>query len=324
MPVDGAGGIVGIVDNLDLLADEAVGGLVETAFEAHGAVAGDAALGLHAHQAVEVLGRRADALGVVEETLERRAPTEPAVGALVILALEPGPEDAVQGREVGEVVVGRMGQKGRADVAEKPFNFTASPGLAGAGMDEGDPQGGTDYLEMLVAIQGAVVAVKPPRNAAALEGLFQGFLKASRAFRAIESGEGNETRGVVEKRVEIGLGAAGAAGLQEPRAVHHVGHPQIPDVGVGEGAGVASPPSPAGGASKPWASKSRRTVDGARRSSAGTRPESRTARIRLSTEALGRLRRSWSRRCWTVSGIARLVPRSERVRGLRPSKPMAS
>ena len=117
--VNRTAGNLGVVEDLDLLADEAVGGLVETALEAHGAVAGDAALGLHAHQAVEVLGRRADALGVVEETLERRAPTEPAVGALVILALEPGPEDAVQSREVGEVDLGDVGQKGRADVAEE-------------------------------------------------------------------------------------------------------------------------------------------------------------------------------------------------------------
>ena len=74
----------------------------------------------------------------------------------------------------------------------------------------------------------------------------------------------------------------------------------------------------------PWAAKSRWIVDGASGSSAGTFPESRTARMMLTTDAFGRSFRIVRSRSCTASGIARLTPASSRGRGLRPSKPIAS
>jgi hypothetical protein len=59
-----AGGVMGVIEKSDLLADETDGSFKETALQSHGAVFGHPAAGLLAEVILKILGRSAHALAV--------------------------------------------------------------------------------------------------------------------------------------------------------------------------------------------------------------------------------------------------------------------
>ncbi len=65
---------------------------------------------------------------------------------LVVLELQPGPEDTVERVEIGQLLAGDVRQKRGADVAEEALDLAAPTRTVGAGMNERDVEGGADDL----------------------------------------------------------------------------------------------------------------------------------------------------------------------------------
>ena len=133
---------VGVVAQEDGLADEHGIDLVESAVEADGAVLHHAAFGLEEEQLVEVeaVVGVAHVVGAERPLVEGGAPVESAVGRLVVLGLDPGPQGAVQCVEAGGGFGGEVAQPGGAKGAEESLDFSLSGGLIGPGVDEGDAE----------------------------------------------------------------------------------------------------------------------------------------------------------------------------------------
>ena len=110
--------------------------------QAHGAVFHDAAFGLEEEEVVEAgVGVRVAHVVPGEIPLvERGAPVEAAMGREVVLALDPGPQGAVQGVEAGGGLGGEVAQPGGAKGSEEAFDLSAPGGLIGPGMDERDAE----------------------------------------------------------------------------------------------------------------------------------------------------------------------------------------
>ena len=92
---------VGVVAQGDELPDEVGVDLVESAVEAHGAVFHHAAFGFEEEEVVEV-GAGVGVAHVVAcegPLVEGGAPVEAAMGGAVVLALDEGPQGAVEGVE---------------------------------------------------------------------------------------------------------------------------------------------------------------------------------------------------------------------------------
>ena len=121
---------VGVVAQGDGFADEHGVDLVEPSVEAHGAVFHHAAFGLEEEEVVEVEVGVGVAHVVPGEgpLVERGASIEAAVGRLVVLALDPGPQGAVQCVEAGGGLGGEVAQPGGAKGAEEAFDFPLPAG----------------------------------------------------------------------------------------------------------------------------------------------------------------------------------------------------
>ncbi len=156
----------------------------------------------------------------------------------MVFGLEPGPEDAVQRRQLAQVLLAEVGQECATNVAEEALDLAATAGLVRSGVDQGDAQGGADQPQVVAAVHASVVAVQPPRDAASQQRLFERVLEAGRVFGEVEASEGHQAGGVVDEGVQVGLGAPAPPGNEQPGTVHHVGHPQIAGVGMGEGHGI--------------------------------------------------------------------------------------
>ena len=107
---------VGVVAQGDGFADEHGVDLVETPVEAQRAVFHHAAFGLEEEEVVEVGGGVEVAHVVPGERplVERGAPVKSAMGRLVVLALDPGPQGTVQCVEAGGGLGGEVAQPGGA------------------------------------------------------------------------------------------------------------------------------------------------------------------------------------------------------------------
>ena len=153
-------GCVGVVAQGDGFAHEHGVDLVESAVEADGAVFHHAAFGLEEEEVVEV-GAGVGVAHVVpgeRPLVERGAPVESAVGRLVVLALDPGPQGAVQRLKALGGLGGEVGEPGGAKRSEEAFDLSAPGGLIGPGMDERDAELGAHEGELLGAEVRAVVA----------------------------------------------------------------------------------------------------------------------------------------------------------------------
>jgi len=163
-----AGGVVGVIEKSDLLADERDGSFVETAGQSDGAVFGDAAAGLFAEVILEIFGRCAHTLAVSGIACQRCL-LGAAVLAVVVDISQPAIEREV---EIVKSLGAHRGKKIAAHGAKKPLDFAFALGL-GPGVDQGDAQGGTDLVEVKRAKGGAVVDVEFARQAASQKGLAQ-------------------------------------------------------------------------------------------------------------------------------------------------------
>ena len=128
-----------------------------------------AALGLEEEDVVEVCGGVGVAHGGAGEgpLLERCAPFEAAMGGVVILALDPRPEAAVQRLEaVGELGI-EVGEPAGAKGSEPALDLSLSRGMMRSCVDEGDAELGADQGELAGAVVGAVVDIEALGDAAA-------------------------------------------------------------------------------------------------------------------------------------------------------------
>ena len=194
------GGASWVVAQGDGLADEHGVDLVESAVEAHGAVFHHAAFGLEEEEVVEVCA----GVGVAHvracegPLVERGAPVESAVGGEVVLALDPGPQGAVQCVEAGSGLGGEVGEPGGAKGAEEAFDFSLSGGLIGPGVDERDAEFGAHQCELLGAVVRTVVDEQSHGEPAACDGLLEHGQERGGALRVGEGGEGEDAGGVVD------------------------------------------------------------------------------------------------------------------------------
>ena len=235
---------VGVVAQGDGFADEHGVDLVEPSVEADGAVFHHAAFGLEEEEVVEVEVGVGVAHVVPGERplVERGAPVESAMGRLVVLALDPGPQGAVQCVEAGGGLGGEVGEPGGAKGAEEAFDFSLPRGLIGAGVDERDAELGAHERELLGAVVGAVVDEQSHGESPACDGLLEHGQERGGVLRVREGGEGEDAGGIVDKRDEEALSAP--APVADLRPVHHIAHPQLAGVAEGEaspvgGGGVA-------------------------------------------------------------------------------------
>ena len=155
---------------------------------------------------------------------------------LVVLALDPGPQGAVQGVEAGGGLGGEVAQPGGAKRPEEALDFSLSGGLVGSGVDERDAELGAHERELLGAEVGPVVDVQPGGQAAPRDGVLEHGQERGGVLRVGEGGEGDDAGGVVDERDEEGLAAP--ARVADFGAVHHVAHPQLPGVAEGESSPV--------------------------------------------------------------------------------------
>ena len=150
-----------VVAQDDLLPDEEGIDLVEAAVQADGAILVDEAPGLEEEDLVEVEGGIgvADACTGQCPLLERRAPLDAAMGGVVILALDPGPEAAVQGLEAVQSLRIEVVEPAGAQRPEEALDLTLPSRLIGPGMDEGHAELCADQDELTGAVGGAIVDV---------------------------------------------------------------------------------------------------------------------------------------------------------------------
>ena len=158
------------------------------------------------------------------------------MGRLVVLALDPGPQGAVQCVEAGGGLGGEVAQPSGAKRSEESLDFSLSGGLVGAGVDEGDAELCAHQGELLGAVVGAVVDEQSHGEPPACDGLLEHGEERGGVLRVGEGGEGEDAGGVVDERDEEGLSAP--ASVAHLRPVHHVAHPQLAGVAEGEASPV--------------------------------------------------------------------------------------
>ena len=182
----GLSGVLSVVDDVegpggrrdrvvaqdDLLPDEEGIDLVEAAVQADGAIFVDAAPGLEEEDGVEVEGGVgvADACTGQRPLLEWRAPVDAAMGGVMILALDPGPEAAVERLQAVQGLSIEVAEPPCAKRPEVALDFSFPGGLVGPGMDEGNAELCADQGEVAGAVGGAVVDIKALGEPAADEG----------------------------------------------------------------------------------------------------------------------------------------------------------
>ena len=222
------------------MADQDGVGLVHPAVQAHRAVFHHAAFDLEQEQVVKIGGR----VGVAHVRARERplvqggAPVEAAMGRLVVLALDPGPQGAVQRVEALGGLGAKVGEPGGAKGSEEALDLALPRGLVGSGVDERDAELGAHQGELLGAEVRAVVGVQPGGQPPARDGVLEHGQEGGGVLGVGEGGEGNHPGGVVDERDEEGFSAP--APVADLRPVHHVTHPQLAGVAEGE-------PSPVGG-----------------------------------------------------------------------------
>ena len=212
--------------------------LVEPPVQAHGAVLHDAAFGLEEEQVVEVeVGTGVTHVFACERPLlERGAPVDAAMGRLVVLALDPGPEAAVERLEARGGIGVEAFEPGGAERSEEPLDFPLSRWLPGASVDERNPELGAHEGELVRAVVGTVVDVEPQRKSPAGERALEHRQERGGALGEVEGGEGEHAGGIVDEGHEEGLSAP--APIADLRSVHDIAHPQLAGVAESEASPV--------------------------------------------------------------------------------------
>ena len=229
---------LGVVAQGDGLPHEDGIDLVEPPVQAHGAVLHDAAFGLEEEQVVEVeVGTGVTHVFACERPLlERGAPVEAAMGRLVVLALDPGPEAAVERLEAQGGIGVEAFEPGGAERSEEALDFPLSRWLPGASVDERDAELGAHEGELVRAVVGTVVDVEPQRKSPAGECALEHRQERGGALGEVEGGEGEHAGGIVDEGHEEGLSAS--APIADLRSVHDIAHPQLAGVAEGEASPV--------------------------------------------------------------------------------------
>ena len=229
---------LGVVAQGDGLSHEDGIDLVESPVQAHGAVLHDAAFGLEEEQVVEVeVGAGVTHVFACERPLlERGAPVDAAMGRLVVLALDPGPEAAVERLEARGGIGVEAFEPGGAKRSEEALDFPLSRWLPGASVNERDAELGAHEGELVRAVVGTVIDVKSQRQAPAGERALEHRQERGGALGEVEGGEGERAGGIVDKGNEEGLSAP--APIADLRSVHDIAHPQLAGVAEGEASPV--------------------------------------------------------------------------------------
>ena len=173
------------------------------------------------------------------------------MGALVVLALDPGPQPAIEGVEALERRLGERREELHAHRAEPALLLALALWLIGPGVDEGDAELGADEREVVRAEGGAVVDVEPLGDAAAQDGLLEHGQEGGGVLGEREGGVGHDAGGVVEKRDEVGSCAC-ACRRRDRGAVHDVAHPELVGLLEGEAAAVLAVGSLGRLSIRPW------------------------------------------------------------------------
>ena len=162
----------------------------------------DLALLLEEKELVEVALRahEADVLGGHRPAVERGLAVEAPVRAVVVLALDPGPQPAIERVEASSVGVGERRQQLHAYRPKPALLLSLALGLVRPGVDQRDAELGADQREVVRAIGGAVVDVEPLGHPAAQDRLLQHRQEGRGVLGEREGGVGHDPRGVVEKR----------------------------------------------------------------------------------------------------------------------------
>ena len=229
---------MGVVAQGDGLADEPGVALVEPCVEAHRSVFHHAAFGLEEEEVVEVgagVGR-AHVVACEGPLVERGAPVEAAVGGAVVLALDPGPQGAVQRVEALGSLGGEVGEHRGAKGSEEALDVSLPRGLIGAGVDERDGEFRAHERERLGAVVCTVVDEPSHGEPAACDGLLEHGQERGGVLRVGEGGEGDDAGGIVDERDEEGFSAP--APVAHLRPVHHVAHPKLAGIAEGESSSV--------------------------------------------------------------------------------------
>ena len=151
----------------------------------------------------------------------------------VVLALDPGPEAAVERVERAEVGGPERRQEAHAHRAEEALLLALARRLIGARVDERDAEPRAHQREVMGAEGRAVVDVQAQRDPAAHHRLAEDQQEGHGALREREGREGDDPGRVVEHADEVGLLLA-TAGDDDGGAVHDVAHPQLAGALEGE------------------------------------------------------------------------------------------
>ena len=211
---------VGVVAQGDGFADEPGVGLVESCVEAHRSVFHDLAFGLEEEEVVEVCAGVGVAHVVPGERalVERGAPVESAVGGAVVLALDPGPQGAVQRLKALGGLGAEVGEPGGAKGAEEAFDCSLPRRLIGPGMEQSDAEFRAHERALLGAVVGAVVGAQSHGEPPACDGLLEHGQEGGGVVRVGEGGEGDDAGGIVDERDEEAFFGAGAGRAPSARA----------------------------------------------------------------------------------------------------------
>ena len=158
------------------------------------------------------------------------------MGRLVVLALDPGPEAAVERLEAQGGIGVEAFEPGGAERPEEALDFPLSRWLPGASVDERDAELGAHEGELVRAVVGTVVDVEPQRKSPAGECALEHREERGGALGEVEGGEGEHAGGIVDEGHEEGLSAS--APIADLRSVHDIAHPQLAGVAESEASPV--------------------------------------------------------------------------------------
>jgi hypothetical protein len=160
------------------------------------------------------------------------------MGRAAVLALDPGGQTTIEGREARGIRRAQAGQEPGAQRLEESLDLTLALGVVRPRMDQRDAELRAHQRQVLGAVVGPVVDVQPLRQSAAQDRLSQHRQKGGGVFGECEGGVGNDAGRIVEEGDEVGL-APSAPVRQDSGPVHRVAHPQLPGPGEGEAAPIA-------------------------------------------------------------------------------------
>ena len=157
---------------------------------------------------------------------------------LVVLALDPRPQAAVQALQGLPPGIFDAAQPAGPERAEEPFDLALPRRLERPGVDQRHAQPGADQGDMARAVGASVVDIEALRQAAPDQRVPEHRQEGRAVLGHGEGREGDDAGGVVDEGDQVGL-APGPADA-DPGPVHDVAHPQLARLAVGEAAPVGA------------------------------------------------------------------------------------